>query len=510
MNVLYKKSLKTFIFEDMSAAEIKKLAFLSAIVFFILGSGFGYVDSYPLHDAISFETSNSYEWQISLGRFLMPLYLMFRGPVPSRALIFVLSALFLGISVCIVVVLLDVRSGIEAILISAFMTVNIFTFEVSAVHQYYSDVFLLAMLFAGLGVYFLRTILRKSMLLSILCFFISFGIYPAFITYAVILLAIMILRELTAGDTKDFLKKTTTRLFSVFMAGICYMAASRLVLRMLHIEPAAVSWSMYSDSPVSTESLFESVVVNYHDFADVFFTGAFLGRPAGLITLILAALSLFVFIRSSKSHLIDCLVVLLMLLFPLCSRLVNIMTRQGGAFRTMYAQFLLLPLIVWLFFIGTKNDEKTSEKNKKVLTIVMVVLSFFLIWKNIQFTNTGFEYRKALYRRTDFHMSRVLGDMMDYTKGNIDKPVAVVGLFDLEPQTFSEFEKYKKVEGMSMDTGITYEGIFNAYAKMAGFDLNCVSSDTVKDHLEFKAIPSYPSDGYISDIDGILVVKLSE
>ena len=107
-------------------------------------------------------------------------------------------------------------------------------------------------------------------------------------------------------------------------------------------------------------------------------------------------------------------------------------------------------------------------------------------------------------------MSRVLNDVLDFTKGSTDVPIRIVGIFHLSPNTYGDYQKLKIVEGMTEDTGITYEQVFNGYARMVGCNINWKSSGSMKDNLVVKAMPCYPKKGYIAYIDDCLVIKLSE
>lgn len=504
------KNIKYIFFKEKSTNEVIQMAFISTLVFFFLGNGYAYTNSFPIHDAILFETNTSYGWQISLGRFLLPIYMMIRGVVPIQSVILVLSSLFLSVNVCIVIFLLGIRTGIEIILVCAFLSINVFTLEISAVHQYFSDVFLLSLLLASLGVYCLLKTSVKKLLISFICFFVSFGIYPASFTYAFCLLILLFLRELIDGNSNKIGKRIIMSSVPLVFAGVGYLVASKLVLNILHIVPSKVGWSMFSVGILSfNKTLIKSVITQYSGFIDLFFKSAFFGNIVGVAAIILVIVSLFTFLKGSK-RIVSILMILFLIFFPLCSRLVNVMTRQGGAFRTMYAQFLFLPLMVWIFFVGIRNDYVNKRKQKKILTILVTVLSFLLICSSIHYTNMGIYYQKVLYQRTDFHMSRVLNDVLDFTKGSTDVPIRIVGIFHLSPNTYGDYQNLKIVEGMTEDTGITYEQVFNGYARMVGCNINWKSSGSMKDNLVVKAMPCYPKKGYIAYIDDCLVIKLSE
>ena len=73
------------------------------------------------------------------------------------------------------------------------------------------------------------------------------------------------------------------------------------------------------------------------------------------------------------------------------------------------------------------------------------------------------------------------------------------------------FAEYRSVEGFTACTGITYEQTFVKFCNRLGYDLNWseVNSDAIKDTPEVEAMPCYPEEGYISEVNGYLVIKLS-
>ena len=172
---------------DPVERDRRLLPLAAAVLCFFLANGFSYVNYFPIHDAIGFVAGGATRnWQLQLGRFLIPVYMAARGPLSVPLLTGALSALFLGVSVFLISHILGFRTRFQLFLTAGFLSVNLFTLEISTVHQYFADVFLLALLFCCLGIRIIlhRTDLR-SFLLSVFFLFVSFGLYPAFLTTAV-------------------------------------------------------------------------------------------------------------------------------------------------------------------------------------------------------------------------------------------------------------------------------------------------------------------------------------
>lgn len=489
----------------------------SVFLFFFLGNGYAFVNQYPIHDAVPQMTSVSYMWQVQLGRFLMPLYLKIRGVIPAPLIIISLSVLYLSISVYILLHAIGVETKQEIFLISGFLSVNLFTLEISAVHQYFADVFLVALLFSCLGVYFVFEKINLSRsILSAVCLFLSFGIYPAFITFAVCLFVLVILREiLTKWDPET---KMMVRILAwtaiLLVSGLAYIIANRLALHFMESTASDAPWSIFTVGRMSIREIINSISSNYRQFFKTFLDPhSVFGTDYFASSVLLLAFSIWLTARHQKPGK-TFLVILLVSLFPLGSRLVNIMTESVLAYRTMYAQFLFYPILIWLFFVGIQNTVDLSSKLKKGLPIVVLLLSAVIIWDNVKFNNTGFVWQKIMYDRAEYHVGQVIADYWNYQSENeefADCPVAIIGCFSFDNSKNPVFENYRIVEGMDNDTGVTYEMIVESYAALSGCFLNWDPSDSnaVRNLQEVIDMPCYPEKGYISEVDGYLVLKLS-
>lgn len=505
----------------MNAEEKEKLKWtaISTLFFFLLGNGYAYFEFNPIHDALGFALNEQGIWQTMLGRFLLPLYLKCRGEVSSPFIIGSLSVLYLTAGIYMICLILHLRTRLEIILTSAFLSTNLFTFEISAVHQYYADAFLVAFLFSCAGVYLLDSaITKKRIAASVLCFFISFGVYPAFITFAACLFIIIFCRRMINGDTDTLIRDVFIWLGTSITAGLLYAAGSRAALIFRHLRPSDARQSIFSFGSLSAEKILKSVMNNYNKFfAELFNAGDYTGRSAGYAATVLAVLCLLCFISFAVKKIRSVRLFILvgaLLLFPVISRLVNVFT-GNRSFRTIYAQYLLFPVLIRLCFLSLENIRNRSGT---ILKCAIVLLSGVIVGKSIQFNNGGFVLRKVMYERTLYHTGRVIADIDEFTDGHgTERKIAVIHIFDLDTHSSLTMEKQKKnryrnVEGFGGDTGISYVQVFKNTADVLGYDLKWESkyTDAVKDLPEVKKMPAYPEPGYIAEIGEYLVIKLSD
>ena len=505
-----RKDYSAILEEEISGIARFKTAFLAAAIFFFAANGYAFFNAYPLHDGVFYVTTRNHDWQIALGRFLIPTYLKLRGNMPAPFPILILSILYLGASEYLVCLILGLKKRPEIVLTCAFLSANVATFEISAVHQYFADIFLLALLLSCLAVYLLHDkVSAKRVLSAFALFFLSFGLYPAYFTFALCLFVVLLLRMVYEGSVAEEKRKAAVWFLTIALAGAAYLLASRAAVYVLHIPASHVRQSIFSLGKLSPVDTVISIARNYIGFIRLFFTGSWLGWPGKIATILLVALALGLFffrLPSGKTA----LTIALLLLFPLGSRLVNIMTRNYDSYRTMYTQFLLFPILIWLFSFGARKLEK--ETIKKGLTLLFVFLSAVILWRNIQFSNYGFVYQQILYDRSVQHVGVVMEDLRKYAVDKDNEPVAVIGMFQLKQEDV--FEDYRNIEGFTSYTGITYEQVFAEFCSRLGYDLNWSwskrNSDAMRDTPEVEAMPCYPEEGYISEVNGYLVIKLSD
>lgn len=497
-------------------------ALLATVAFSLIANGFSYLNYYPIHDALLFTFPNSGErgWQISLGRFLIPAYQLLKGETAVPWLTGILSMLYLGISVYLISVILKQKSRLEILLTAAFLSANIATTEINAVHQYYADAFLLSLLFACLGAFFLREqIDRKSALAACCALWFSFGLYPAFITFAGCLLAFSAAVEMVEsnGLHRDLCRRILIWLGLFAVSGLAYLLAGRICLRYFGLSPAASAWSIYSAGSRSLSALLKEVLNSYRRFFQLFFDGRkFTGRLSGLAVTLLVFGSLLVFLISSwrttkKGVLLFFLV--LLFLFPCGSRLVNIFTGSPSSFRTMFAQFLLLPFAVTLLCSGLRQPEAEKRRLVSAITAGAVALSLVIVWCNVCYSNRAFTVQRVQHERAVYHTGRILQELDEvYPDRDPSEMVVVTGYFKTPGASDAHIKPFRGISGMSESTGMNYEDVFYSIANSLGCRLNWnrESLSLYSEKPEVQALPCYPAPGYIREIDGAIVIKLSD
>ena len=487
-------------------------------VFSIIANGFSYFNLDPIHDAVHYTMADDSRWQIELGRFLIPAYSFLKGYISVPFLTGLLSILYLGLSVFIVTSVLNQRSRLEILLTSAFLSVNLFTVEINAVHQYFADVFLLSLLLALAGVYCLVKDRRSSRAIALIALFLSFGLYPAFITFAFCLLVFIALLEVVERREirKDMVRKWALWAATFAVSGMAYLLSSRIAVLVAHAYPAGKSWSIFAFGKQDASVLADQVLFHFKDFFRVFFTGRYTGTAAAVATVLLTVIGLCLFyssdLRNNKKWMIP-LFVLFALLFPIVSRLVNVVTTMNRAFRTMFAQFLLLPFILKLAFLGLQKwKEVKTAKLHRAMVVSIIALSSVIVCSNILFSNQTFTVQKVHYERAVYHAGRVLQDLDTvFPERDGTEKVAVIGVVQAKGEYDDISDRIQTLDGFGTDTGMTYSIVLDTLADYLGCPVNQQQKhiDSVRALDEVQEMPIYPAPGYIAKVGDYIVIKLS-
>ena len=511
--------LERLLAPDLAERDRRLWPLAAAVLCFFLANGFSYVNYFPIHDAIGFAAGGAAgNWQLQLGRFLIPVYMAARGPLSVPLLTGILAAVFLGVSVSLITRILGFRTRFQLFLTAGFLSVNLFTLEISTVHQYFADVFLLALLFCCLGIRIIlhRTDLR-SFLLSVFFLFVSFGLYPAFLTTAVCLLVSAAALETVRNSRlpHGFLRRTLLHLSVLLAAGLLYLLCARAVLAAAGLAPA--SSGILSPASVSPGKLYDSVLRNCRLFYRTLLDGsAFAGRETGIAAAALLLLGFLLFIRDrlrKPGKWIIALPVLLIAVFPLISRLTNIMTGENTAYRTAFSQFLFLPVMTGLLYspLSSRSAGEKQSVFRQTSAGLAVLFCGVILFAGVRYHNGAATVQKIRYDRAVYHTGCVIRDIEAFERENgAARRVAVLGTFETPSDLDPILSRYQGIGGFGKDTGITNEQQFFQLARILGRSLPWRQeyTNTARCWEEAVSMPSYPAPGYIARHQDYLIVKL--
>ncbi len=479
---------------------------------------FSFFNFIPQHDALTESFWQSVPHVVGLGRCLLPVYMYLRGNAPMPWVTGMLSALYMGLSVYYISRTLHMDTRSEILLTGGFLCANICVLSINALFQFCFDAYMFSLLMSCLGVWLLRQGGLRNYVFAAVCFFISVGVYTAFITVALCLAMSSMLRDTIehSGIPAKQLKVFAAWAAVLAAAAALYLLACRVSLSIVGTEASVRKTSVFSLGSVGLKDLVYRTGVNYYFFVAMQFLGyspihgtECVGIPFGIAGSLLAGICLVSFLRRHKGKLCGAAYVLAAAeaaVFPLIARLVPILTGNGGSNHTAFGQYLLFPLLLWLFFFRREEDKR--PRSGAAVTAV-VVLAATVILGNVRFSNEAYTLQKVIYDRAVYHTGQVMRDLRE-SGYNAEKgdTVVVSGSFSLGGDLAPELRKFDEAGvGGFYDTSITYSDTFRSMARLLGCNFRPGGE---VDHLDEQLLqmPAYPKDGYLKEDNGTFIIKL--
>ena len=116
-------------------------AALCTLFFMLILHGYRYVSLGFSHDSLAFAWPDDLTWQLSLGRFMQPVYWAFRGSVGAPFLVGLLTCVYMTLSVYGTASLLKVRSRLTLFLLAGLMCGSLALICADATYVYLTDIY---------------------------------------------------------------------------------------------------------------------------------------------------------------------------------------------------------------------------------------------------------------------------------------------------------------------------------------------------------------------------------
>lgn len=458
--------------------------------------------------------------KIALGRIFVPLYRdLLRSDLTLPWLIGVLSLLWIGLSLFLILQILEIKDTKVAFLAAGILTANVTVSATVATYLHDLDCYMFAMLCAVAAVWLWQ---KKNMgwLLGAGLLVMSLGIYQSFLFATITLVIFRCVLWLLDGETfRSVLIRGMKAIAMILLGGIGYWLALKLVEPVFGVALYSGDYNSLDKMGGVTLETLPSLIFRtykyciyriwnapsaYPDFLTKLFTiGLIL---TGLITLVQGMKTLG---WKEKS-----LVCLLVGLLPLGVNGIYILALGGTHDLMVYAIWLLwlLPLVlsdrVWL------PGKTTGMMLRRYVPMALVAV---LLWGNVQLSN-GMYLKKEMEQNAYLSlMTRVTGRMEaceTYVPG--ETPVVFVGLPQIQNSEVPGFEASLDITGMESSDVLVFP---NRRRFQTYFDYILNTPLLLAEESEWEQIvtseqmaqmPSYPSQGCMEMRDGTLVVKLGE
>lgn len=513
------KKLSICLREDDKKSLI--LCFVSTFILGLAAHAYGLLNNIFSHDSLNALYADADEnlAKIAVGRFLVPVVRVFRGPVAIPWLIGIIAMVFIATSVFLVLKIFDVKSKTATVIISAFMVTNATVTALTATYVHELDIDMLALFLSCIATYFWKKSKKITGLIPVVIFLVcSMAIYQSYAEVTVTLIIMsLILEAIENGKIKDIMVKGIKGAASVGVASAVYFLLNKFICNFFNtsaLERVDVT-SAYDNSIIQRAYLMiKTIAISFFTPPTVIST-VIIAAANGLLFVGLAGSVIMLWKKNRLPIATRAFTVLLIAMLPVGMNFISLLTHDMVHDIMIYSFWLLYVFAAVIFFRYFDNKNKDDIKFQ-VLRFVAFVCAGVVIWNNILVSNTAYLKKDMEQKATISLLTRVIDDLENYDDYVIgESEVAFSGYPEIH-QLYPGFDKVSRLTGLqfTMSTGaMDYTSFFNGYDNMfqyyLNYPINVSDTDYHKDR-RVEAMPSFPQQGYIQTIDGVIVVKLGE
>lgn len=490
-------------------------ALIASFILGMLAHGYAFFNIIFSHDSlIMFQ--NDTEYQISLGRFLHWFIFEFRGNYYVPWLVGFIGIAFIAFTAYLIFKIFNIKENWQKILIVAVLCVNRAVIKTIEVYMHDFDIYMIALFFSTLGAYILiknnGNFLKQS--LSVIPFFISLGLYPAYIQVGIGILMIYIILDLLKNKEKlaVILKRGFTYIFFLLIGLILYFIGTKLSIKVFNIDISNKYNSVGNIKNINNLNvILHSLKLTYTGLASFYFKiNVFNKKVMFFLNMILGISGIYFVIKLIRENKLNIRSVLtLILVFALLPFGLNLSCFLSGGISHMlmrYSMTLLYILYILLIDMYSGNIRK-NESNKNIIKsfkTLALILSCFVIFNNIVDANQKYYKKELAFRHSNNVFNRMiikLEEIEDYEPGKTPVYLIHESLMDNK-------EKYGELSVTYKDT---YKW-FLQFVMQYNINLNInENKDLTKEDLEYiKTMSIYPKKDSVKYNNGKVFIKFGE
>ncbi len=493
----------------------------AAHAFRFFGTAFSHDSTYLYQDMAA--------WQISLGRFLQPVYLLLRGKLCVPYLIGMFSLVWLAAGICVIIHLLDIKSKVSIALICGILSVNAVLSLSFASYLPWCDIFTLSFFLSVLSVYLQRRF-RFGFLYGTVPLAAALALYQSYFETAVFLSLILLIKDCFDGlERKQIIVRALKALSSLLLSLLLYYVCLRVVLSATQIDLTTAANGITGVGDYSSVPILHLIKKTY-----LFAFESYLNPPtfhptvAAVLNIAVMLFSLvWVYKISIEKKLPKRNIIFLslfLLAIPFGMNVVYFISKGFKHELMTFSFYLLFVLALFLQDYSQANPKAVKADAPAKRTVVRLHVSRYflmvcvglLVLNNIIFANHLYLKKQLEYETTLATLTRVI-DRMEQTDGYIvgQTPVAIIGSLN-DSQITAERPGFDYIDaiGMSSQFSVTYVGTYaQFFQNVLGYPINLIINPQILEQLaesmEVLAMPSFPNSGCCTILDGTLIMKLS-
>lgn len=467
-------------------------------------------------------------WEPMLLRFGLLFVQAIKGNIVSPFLATLMSSIFLGITVNIIIDLFEIKKKFLKYIIAILFVVapNI---SATLTFFYCSDAYLLGMLLATLAIYLMRKYKNKNSMLVIggLLIAMAMGMYQTYLSIAMVLAVATLIIDLL--NQKE-IKYVFTMMFQYIIMGILailfFYLLSHCVLLVNHLPISTYNGA--NTIGLETLTKIPSLLPEaYQSFFRYFFSDDIIPNTIWhtpiLYGIIFAVTLISVIYLVMKNKIYQkvpntVFIVGFILMAPICFGIIEIMVPDADI------HILMACSMIYVFPIFFKILEMLPKSTlSNVLKWMLTICSLGVIWIYVWQDNASYLAMKTMQNQSISASERILTQIEQLDEYKKDTPVLILGgikeskYFDSNNTSLEAKKIYDRSWGFIAKDSTIWWGNLDSWRKMfyeyLGVNVNLVSewdSTEIFETEEYKNMKYYPEKGSIKVIHGTVVVKLSD
>ncbi|MCI8654667.1 MAG: hypothetical protein HFJ48_02165 [Clostridia bacterium] len=467
-------------------------------------------------------------WEAMLLRFGLDFMQGIKGNIVSPILATLISSIFLGITVNLVIDILKIKNKylkyITAIVFAVAPNIS-----ATLTFFYCSDAYLLGMLLATLSVYLIRKYEDKNWIIVIsgLLIALAMGMYQTYLSVTMVLcVATLIIDILNNKDKKQIFINTFKYILMGIIGIILFYILSHITLLMKNLPASSYSGA----NTIGLKTLLELPQLlpeAYNSFFAYYFNDKMLPNMIWgtnifyiiIFTIILISI-IYIIIKNKiyKNITNTILVLIFIIIAPICFGIIEIMVPS------IDIHILMACSMIYIFPIFFKILEVLpKDAISRIFKGIAVLCSLVIIWNYTWQDNASYIAIKSMQNQTEFTVARIMTQIEQLDEYKPETPVLFWGglgnneYLDRSKAPTEAKKIYNRTWGFISNWSTIWTGNLDSWRKILyeyiGVNVNLVSASEKKEILEteeFKNMKSYPEKDSIKIIQNTVIVKLSD
>ena len=504
-----------------------KIQFCSAFVIGLLVHMYIMANGFINHDSPMIQTY--YNWAYGFGgRWFGIVPDMISGSFNLMWINSLLAVIYISISTCLIGACLEIRRTSLVLLLSG-LVVSFPTVACGLSYRFTADGIFFTVLLVCLAIFLVRRF-KYGFIFGIIPLLFSLATYQAYVGFFAGIMVLMLIRDiLNDQKIKSVLINGFKYLFTLIVGLVIYIISIKL--------PSSDNTAAYLDintfGGFTLQSIPENFIFSYKNFFEIFFRNSLYihqdymqsGRIYQLLFAIaaIAILVLLIYliinkkIYSGKPRLI-LLLILIALIPPACNA-ISILAPDSLYILMQYSLVLLFAFILMILDVVADTEKMgISFIRSKIIPLCswFLIVFCFVITVNYALYSNVFYTKMDIVNKQGYSFStNLVGRIQDENFYSGDKQIV---LFGEVPQSsaLGYFETMHAIPLGDIPNMYSYPAYLTTYA---GLD-NPIShsrsyvpaelADSTEGMQLVQDMPSYPAQGSIAEVEGLIVVKFSD